>query len=104
MWDKLRSAVTLERRELHRLLESYPALFEERAENPPSEVELTALAAVLHSFYTGIENILKRIAETLDGQSPRRAFWHRQLLESMRIPGPGARRLRSCTAHKGSGE
>lgn len=37
-------------------------------ETVPNEIELSALAATLHSFYTGIENLFKRVAVELDGQ------------------------------------
>ena len=77
----------MEREQLHRLLETYRSLLEKCAGNPPSDLELSALAAMLHSFYNGIENIFKRIGEELDGHSPRSEFWHRQLLDSMSEPG-----------------
>jgi hypothetical protein len=34
----------------------------------PTEIELSALAALLHSFYTGVENIFKRVTVELDGE------------------------------------
>ena len=53
---------------------------------PPNDIELSALAALLHSFYTGVENIFKRIAVELDGEPPRGEAWHRQLLDAMARP------------------
>lgn len=44
------------------------------------------LAALLHSFYSGVENIFKRVAVELDGETPRGEGWHRQLLDTMAIP------------------
>jgi hypothetical protein len=38
---------------------------------------------MLHSFYTGVENIFKRVAVELDGEAPRGEAWHRQLLDAM---------------------
>ena len=46
---------------------------------------------MLHSFYTGIENIFKRIAEEIDGQIPAGEAWHPQLLDVMGQPGKGWR-------------
>ena len=46
-------------------------------------MEIDALAALLHSFYTGIENIFKRISATLDNGPPGGPFWHVELLNSM---------------------
>ena len=49
-------------------------------------IERSALAAMLHSFYTGIENIFKRVAVEIDGEPPTGDFWHRQLLDRMACP------------------
>lgn len=51
--------------------------------NVPNAIELSALATFLHSFYSGIENSLKRIAVEIDGGVPSGDAWHRQLLSSM---------------------
>ena len=74
MWDRAQKAVAMERQQLHRLLASYRSLLEKCASTPPNDLELAALAAVLHSFYNGIENIFKRIAQDVDGQLPRRVL------------------------------
>jgi hypothetical protein len=87
VWDKLRRQVTVERQQLHRLLDGYRPLIERCAVNPPDDIELSALAAMLHSFYNGFENIFKRVGAELDGGLPNGEFWHRQLLDSMTAPG-----------------
>jgi hypothetical protein len=87
VWDRLRKQTAVERQQLRRLLDIYRPLLNRCAVNPPDDIELSALAAMLHSFYNGIENIFKRIAEELDGQLPRSEFWHRDLLDSMSRPG-----------------
>ena len=38
----------------------------------------------MHSFYTGVENIFKRVAVELDGQPPQGEAWHRDLLRRMK--------------------
>jgi len=86
MWARLRKQVDLEREQLHRLLETHRSLLEKCLSSPPNEIELSALAAMLHSFYTGIENVLKRIAIEVDGASPCGEFWHRELLDAMTRP------------------
>ena len=86
MWDKLRRQVTVERQQLHRLLEMYRPLIERCAVVPPDDTELSALAAMLHSFYNGFENIFKRVAAELDGGLPSGEFWHRELMDSMTMP------------------
>jgi hypothetical protein len=50
VWDRLRKQVTLERQQLHRLLETYRPLIERCAVSPPDDIELAALAAMLHSL------------------------------------------------------
>jgi hypothetical protein len=67
VWDKLRKQIAVERQQLHRLLATHRPILEKCAARPPSEIELSALAAMLHSFYNGTENIFKRIAEEIDG-------------------------------------
>jgi hypothetical protein len=52
----------------------------------PTKIELSALAALLHSFYTGVENIFKRVAVELDGEPVRGDAWHRVLLLRMNAP------------------
>jgi hypothetical protein len=86
VWDKLRKQVTVERQQLHRLLETYRPLIERCAVSPPDDIELSALAAMLHSFYNGFENIFKRVAAELDGSLPSGEFWHRELMDSMTMP------------------
>jgi hypothetical protein len=41
---------------------------------------------LLHSFYTGVENIFKRVAVELDGEPVRGDSWHRELLLRMKSP------------------
>jgi len=65
VWDRLGRQVAVERQQLHRLLKVYRAVLEKCASTPPNDVELSALAAMLHSFYNGIENIFKRISRNL---------------------------------------
>ena len=87
MWDRLRKQVSLELEQLNRLLETHRPLLEKCPGTPPNEIEISALAGLLHPFYTGVENIFKRIAIEVDGAPPRRSeFWHRELLDTMTRP------------------
>jgi hypothetical protein len=49
----------------------------------PSVIEISAACAMLHSFYTEIEKILKIIAREWDGSLPESESWHRDLLVQM---------------------
>lgn len=89
MLDKLKSQIEVERRLLHRLLETYGALLARCCASDPTCDELAALAAILHAFYNGVENIFKRVTLALDSDPLRgEAFWHAELLESMSRPSP----------------
>ena len=61
-WDKFRKQQAAEREQLQRLLSGIHDLLIKCRDTAPTEIELSALAATLHSFYTGVENIFKRVA------------------------------------------
>jgi hypothetical protein len=67
-WDRFRKQQAAEREQLQRLLVGVHELLTKCRDAAPTEIELSALAATLHSFYTGVENIFKRVAVELDGQ------------------------------------
>jgi hypothetical protein len=86
MSDRLHKQVAVEREQLHRLLEVHRPLLTQCAASAPSDIERSALAAMLHAFYTGVENLLKRVAIEYDGAVPGGASWHRELLNAMARP------------------
>ena len=88
-WDKFRKQQAAEREQLRRLLSGFHELMVRCRNTAPTEIELSALAATLHSFYTGVENIFKRVALELDGTPVRGDAWHRELLM----------RMKTATAH-----
>jgi len=86
VWDSLREQVTLERGQLHRLFRVHLPLLEKCAVSPPNDIELSALAAMLHSFYNGVENIFKRVTLELGDRMPGGESWHKELLDGMTRP------------------
>jgi hypothetical protein len=48
-------------------------------------IERAAACAMLHSFYTEIEKLLKLIARECDGHMPSSEAWHRELLNQMSV-------------------
>jgi hypothetical protein len=85
---RLRKQIEVEREQLRRLLETHRQLLEQCGQQTPNAIELSALGTLLHGFYTGIENVFKRIVIELDSQRPCGEAWHRRLLDSMGSPGP----------------
>ncbi len=83
-WDKFRKQQAAEREQLQRLLSGIGGLLIKCRTTDPTEIELSALAATLHAFYTGVENIFKRVAMELDGEPVRGEAWHRELLLRMK--------------------
>jgi hypothetical protein len=47
----------------------------------PDFIEISAAAMLLHSFYNGIENILRLIIKFYDTKLPNDIKWHMELLE-----------------------
>jgi len=76
----------VEREQLKQMMKTHHPLLEKCSLHPPDAIELSALAAMLHSFYTGAENIFKRIALEMDGALPKGENWHRELLEQVAKP------------------
>ena len=98
-WDKFRKQQAAEREQLARLLATMQPLLSKCRETAPTDIELSALAAALHSFYTGVENIFKRVAVELDGQPPQGEAWHRDLLLRMKAAGTNRPALLSAELH-----
>lgn len=57
----------------------------------PSRLEVRGVASVLHDFYSGVDRVFERIALELDGELPRGADWHSQLLNRMEEDVEGVR-------------
>lgn len=49
----------------------------------PDLIELRAMGATLHAFYTGVERVLLLIAKHIDHRVPQSGHWHRDLLNQM---------------------
>jgi len=57
VWPRLRKHVAVEREQLRRLLADHSPLLAKCATGTPHWIEVSALAVMLHSFYSGVENI-----------------------------------------------
>jgi hypothetical protein len=89
VWRKLRKQVAVERELLRQHLEDHAPLIHKCRSSAPDRIELSALGAMLLSFYNGIENIFKRVTVELGQDLPQAEAWHKDLLERMTREGPG---------------
>lgn len=80
MWPETKEKVDIELALLRRLIENHRPLLDKVRHTEPDNIELSALSACLHAFYTGIEGIFKRIALEIDGSVPTGDRWHSELL------------------------
>ena len=87
MWPEVYEQVNLERANIDALFAGYQDIIRKMETRPPDFIELSALATMLHSFYNGIENILKRIAAGIDHDVPTGSASHAKLLIMMANPG-----------------
>lgn len=65
------------------LLAEYEIVLQEFLSSPSSKTSELAVAAILHSFYGGLENTFQRIAKKVDDQMPSGEHWHIALLKQM---------------------
>ena len=86
MSAELRKQVEVELEQLGRLIDLHRPLLTQRQHSQPSPIELSALAAFLHTFYTGIENMFKRVRVELAQSVPAGEDSHQQLLQQMTRP------------------
>lgn len=86
MSRRLRQDIEFEQRQLRAHLAAFDPTLKAALRSQPGLNRTVVVGAALHSFYNGIEGILKRIAREVDGGVPRGEGWHRELLRSMSRP------------------
>ena len=86
-WPDLKKQIAVELESLNRLVDVHRELLVRCRTRPPDAIEISALSALLHSFYTGLENLFKRVALQFDEGLPRSEGWHMRLLDRMAEPG-----------------
>jgi len=83
VWLDIQEQVAIDRANINEMFSSYAFILEKLSEEDPGLVERSALSTVLHSFYSGIENIFKRISLGIDGDMPSGSASHSALLSVM---------------------
>ncbi len=81
--ERTQAELTLELRQLERLLSEYRPLIEDALANEPDLIKRTAIGAVLQSFYNGVEGLFQTIAKRVDRNVPTGETWHKDLLQQM---------------------
>ena len=85
--DELIETVQYELDAMHTTVEELAALLNDVQERMPTIREKTAARAFLAQFYTGVENILKRISRYQGVSLPHGDTWHLDLFQQFREPG-----------------
>jgi hypothetical protein len=83
VWPDVEEQTAVEQAQIDQLFAAYDAVISKCSQAEPGFVELSALATMLHSFYTGVENIFKRIALGIDASLPSGVSSHSELLAVM---------------------
>jgi hypothetical protein len=84
--DELREEIAVELEALEATVNELLALQRDVAHREPTIREKTAAAAFLAQFYSGIENILKRISRFHDVPLPTGEMWHVDLFQRFCSP------------------
>lgn len=71
--------------DIDKLFLNYDLLFNLLEQKEPDNIELAAIAAVIHSFYNGIEGIFILVAKQIDNDLPKGNNWHKILLAQMTV-------------------
>lgn len=75
-----------------RRIEEAVGLFDGMEATPAADwARRTSVAGGIEGVYSGLEGILKGIAEDIDGHVPQGNAWHAKLLETMALDVPGVR-------------
>ena len=81
MDEKLKRKIIFEISQIDKLLNDSKPLLDLCKLKTPAFIEMSAAALLLHSFYNGIENILRLIIKFYDTKLPNDIKWHMELLE-----------------------
>ncbi len=83
----LKEEIKIEIDKIEVLLNTYEDLFEKIKTERPNSIEIPALASIVQSFYSGVENILNRIAKKEKIKIDDKSSWHKELLRKMSDEG-----------------
>ena len=93
MDEKLRIKIIFEISQIDKLFNNSKPLLDLCKLKPPDFIEMSATALLLHSFYNGIENILRLIIKFYDTELPTDTKWHMELLEKAFVPNKNRKEI-----------
>jgi len=96
----LKAKLLFEISQIDKLLNDSKPLFDLYTLKTPDFIEMSAGAMVLHSFYSGIENILILIFKRYDEQLPNSNKWHMELLDKAFVSDKNRKQILSNEAQK----
>lgn len=83
MLEQTIERIQFEIEQIDRLLDAYAELLDRADSDDPDLITVKAMASVLHSFYTGVENIFSTVAKQIDMNVPQGPRFHSELLAIM---------------------
>lgn len=83
MSAELRRLVDRELESLRRLVEVHREVIDAAMRSDPGLIEREALAVMLHSFYTGVETVMRSVAMLSRDRFSKSEAWHSELLTAM---------------------
>jgi len=86
--EQILKRIQFEIDQIDRLLDAYAELLGLADSDDLDLITVTAMASVLHSFYTGVENIFGIVAKQIDMNVPQGARSHSELLAAMQQETP----------------
>ena len=93
MDEKLKIRVAFEISQVDKLLNDSKPLLDLCKLKVPDFIEISAAAMLLHSFYNGIENILRLIIKFYDTELPNDIKWHMELLEKAFVSNENRKKI-----------
>jgi hypothetical protein len=91
--EKLKIKIVFEISQIDKLLNDSKPLLDLCRLKTPDFIEMSAAALILHSFYNGVENILRLIIKFYDTKLPNDTKWHVELLEKAFIPSENRKEI-----------
>lgn len=83
MDNNIKEKIILEISKIETLVEKSYILLEKSKIQKPDFIEINAIGSVLHSYYSGLENIFKLIYKSFDEKPLSSNVWHSELLQEM---------------------